>query len=185
MYNKIKIATIIGFVIIILICVKLYFQQQFQSVEDLQLYMNKFGVFAPLFLIIFQAFQVIVPVLPGYLGCAVGAVAFGPTVGFICNYVGISVGSIIAFFLGRKYGIKLIKELFSEKTYDKWSKKVEQSRSYDWFMFVATLLPLFPDDFLCYFSGLVKMNARRFIWIIILGKPWCILAYSVAFGLIK
>ena len=95
MYNKIKIATIIGFVIIILICVKLYFQQQFQSVEDLQLYMNKFGVFAPLFLIIFQAFQVIVPVLPGYLGCAVGAVAFGPTVGFICNYVGISVGSII------------------------------------------------------------------------------------------
>lgn len=185
MYNKIKIATIIGFVIIILLCVKMFFQQQFQSVEDLQLYMNKFGVFAPLFLTAFQAFQVVVPVLPGYLGCAVGAVAFGPTVGFICNYVGISVGSIIAFFLGRKYGITLVKELFSEKTYDKWSKKFEQSRSYDWFMFIATLLPLFPDDFLCYFSGLVKMNARRFIWIIILGKPWCILVYSVAFGLIK
>ena len=93
--------------------------------EDLQLYMEKFGVFAPLFLTVFQAFQVVVPVLPGYLGCAVGSIAFGPVVGFLCNYIGISVGSIIAYFLARKYGIDLVLELFSEKVYNKWSRKVE------------------------------------------------------------
>ena len=85
MYNKIKIATIAGFVIIILICLKIFFEQEFQSVEDLQLYMEKFGVFAPLFLTLFQAFQVVVPVLPGYLGCAVGYIAFGPVVGAIIS----------------------------------------------------------------------------------------------------
>ena len=62
---------------------------------------------------------------------------------------------------------------------------MEKSKSYGWFLFLATLLPLFPDDFLCYFSGLVKMDKKKFIWIIILGKPWCILAYSIAFGLVK
>ena len=49
-------------------------------------------------------------------------------------------------------------------------------------LFVVTLLPLFPDDFFCYFSGLTPMRARRFIWIILLGKPWCILGYSLIFG---
>ena len=164
---------------------KLFLGHQFTSVEDLQNYIQKFGAAGPLVLTVFQAVQVVVPVLPGYFGCAVGAVAFGTFVGFLCNYIGISAGSIIAYFLARKYGIKIVHMMFSQKTYDKWSKKIEQSKSYDWFLFIATLLPLFPDDFLCYFSGVIKMNARRFIWIIILGKPWCILAYSIAFGLIK
>jgi uncharacterized membrane protein YdjX (TVP38/TMEM64 family) len=31
----------------------------------------------------------------------------------------------------------------------------------------------------------MQMRAKKFIWIIILGKPWCILAYSVLFGMIK
>ena len=26
------------------------------------------------------------------------------------------------------------------------------------------------------------MSAKKFIWIIILGKPWCILAYSLVFA---
>ena len=50
---------------------------------------------------------------------------------------------------------------------------------------MAMLLPLFPDDFLCYLTGVSKMTAKRFIWIILLGKPWCILAYSLGFSLIK
>ena len=74
--------------------------------------------------------------------------------------------------------------MFPKKEYDKWSVKIKKSRSYGVFLFIATLLPLFPDDFLCYFSGLVKMEKKKFIWIILLGKPWCILAYSYAFGLI-
>ena len=110
---------------------------------------------------------------------------FGTWTGFWCNYIGISLGSIIAYFLARKYGIGIVLAMFSEKLYNKWAKRIEKSRSYDVFLFIATVLPMFPDDFLCYFSGLIKMNAKKFIWIIILGKPWCILAYSIGFGLIK
>lgn len=173
-----------GFVIILLILAKQFFGQKFDSVESLQTYMKGFGIAAPLVLIVFQAFQVVVPILPGYLGCAAGAVAFGSITGFWCNYIGISLGSIIAYFLARKYGINIVLAMFPEKQYEKWSKRVEKSKSYERFLFIATLLPLFPDDFLCYFSGLIKMNSKKFIMIIILGKPWCILAYSIAFGLI-
>ncbi len=184
MSKKIRVGVIIGFVMILLLMVRQFFNQRFTSVADVQTYMAGFGIAAPLILTLFQAFQVVVPVLPGYLGCAAGAVAFGSGTGFLCNYIGISVGSIIAYFLAKRYGIDLVLTLFPEEQYRKWSDRIEKSRSYEWFLFVATLLPLFPDDFLCYFSGLMKMSSRRFIWIIILGKPWCILAYSLLFGLI-
>lgn len=184
MNKRIKIWVLAGFIIILLIITKQFFNQKIDSVESLQNYMKDFGIAAPLILTFFQAFQVVVPVLPGYLGCAAGAVAFGSVTGFWCNYIGISLGSVIAYFLARKYGMNIVLAMFPEKQYEKWSRRVEKSRSYERFLFIATLLPLFPDDFLCYFSGLIKMNSKKFIWIIILGKPLCILAYSVAFGLI-
>lgn len=185
MGKRIKIWVLAGFLIILLIIVKIFFDHQFDSVESLQNYMKGFGMAAPLLLTVFQALQVVVPVLPGYLGCAAGAIAFGSATGFWCNYIGISLGSVIAYFLAKKYGMDIINALFPKKQYEKWSARLEKSKSYEWFLFIATLLPLFPDDFLCYFSGLIKMNSKRFIWIIILGKPWCILAYSIGFGLIK
>ena len=183
--KKVKIWVIIGFVIVILLFLKQLFSAKIDSVGSLQQYMKTFGFAAPLALTLFQALQVVIPVLPGYLGCAAGAIAFGTMTGFWCNYIGISLGSIIAYFLAKKYGKSIVLSMFPQKQYDKWSERIEKSKSYVWFLFVATLLPLFPDDFLCYFSGLMKMKSKTFIWVIILGKPWCILAYSIGFGLIK
>ena len=185
MGKRIKIWVLAGFVVIVLFFVKQFFNHKFDSVESLQNYMKSFGIAAPFLLTVFQAGQVVVPVLPGYLGCAAGAVAFGSMTGFWCNYIGISAGSIIAYFLAQKYGIAVVNAMFPQKQYERWSRRIEKSKSYECFLFIATLLPLFPDDFLCYFSGLIKMNCKKFIWIIILGKPWCILAYSIAFGFIK
>lgn len=91
------------------------FDQKFDSVESLQNYMKGFGIAAPLVLTLFQALQVVVPVLPGYLGCAAGAVAFGSMTGFWCNYVGISAGSIIAYFLARRYGMDIVLAMFPKK----------------------------------------------------------------------
>lgn len=185
MDKRIKASAVIVIIILCLITVKIFMGQQFSSVDDFRIYIQGYGAAGPFILTVFQAAQVVIPVLPGYLGCAAGAVTFGTFVGFICNYIGISGGSIISYFLAKKYGIKIVRMMFPEKTYEKWSKKVENSRSYDRFLFVATLLPMFPDDFLCYFSGLMKMDQKKFIWIIILGKPWCILAYSILFGMIR
>ena len=185
MRKKIKTGAVIAVIIIGIILAKQFFGQKFTSVEDVQSYMKGFGIAAPLILIVFQAFQVVVPVLPGYLGCAAGAVAFGSVTGFLCNYIGISAGSIIAYFLARKYGMDIVLTMFSEKQYKRWCGKIKKSKNYERFLLIATVLPLFPDDFLCYFSGLVKMDSKKFMWIIILGKPWCILAYSIVFGLIK
>ena len=185
MNKKIRVLALAVMILLAMLLIRQVMPHKFSSVEDVQACMDSFGIMAPVVLTLFQAFQVVVPVVPGYLGCAAGAVMFGTGVGFVCNYIGISGGSIIAFFLARKYGLDIVLTMFSEKQYEKWKNRIEHSeKSYERLLFMGTLLPMFPDDFLCYFSGLIRMDAKRFIWIIILGKPWCILAYSVVFGII-
>jgi len=173
--------TLIFFVIM----VKSYFDGHFKSVDTLQEYISGYGAFGPVILTVFQAAQVVLPVLPGFLGCAAGAIMFGPLVGFLCNYIGISFGSVVAFLLAKHYGAGLVDDLFKGKRYKKIAQKAAHSKRYALGLFLAMLLPLFPDDYLCYLSGLTKMSTKKFICIIILGKPWCILAYSLGFSLIN
>ena len=182
--NRVISIMVITMIVIIGLFVKFYFNGKFDSVETLQEYMKTFGVFAPMVLIGFQALQVVVPVMPGLIGCAAGAILFGTMGGFWCNYIGICAGSIVAYFLARKFGTDIVLTMFPREQYDKWCRILKKGKYFGIFLFVATLLPLFPDDFLCYFSGLIRMNCRKFFWIIILGKPWCILAYCIAFGLL-
>ena len=77
---------------------------RFHSVDTLQEYIRSFGLIGPMILIAIQAFQVVIPVLPGFLGCIVGVVLFGTAGGFWCNYIGISLGSLIAVILARRFG---------------------------------------------------------------------------------
>lgn len=161
---------------------KAYFSGDFDSAESLRAYISHFGLFAPLILVLIQIIQVILPILPGFLGCIVGAGMFGVFGGFIYNYIGISAGSIIAFFLARRFGSSFVKKMIPKKKYSSYVDWVNTKKSYTVFLFLAILLPLAPDDFLCYFSGLTGMKASKFIWIIIIAKPWCILAYSIIFG---
>ncbi len=154
----------------------------FHSIDTLRVYVTSFGIWAHLILVLIQMLQVILPILPGFMGCIVGATLFGAVGGFWINYIGISLGSIIAYWLARYFGIPLVNKLISLKKYEPYIEKINQSKSYSLILFLSILLPLAPDDFLCYFSGLIQMPSKKFTTIILLGKPWCILFYSIFFS---
>ena len=148
--SLILLLSVVGLAVFFL---KAYYDGSFDSKESLQLYLQGFGMLGPLVLTLIQAMQVVIPILPGFLGSIVGAYAFGCMGGFWCNYIGISLGSIIAFFIARVYGQSIVKHMFSEKKYKKWTTRIAERKSYTLFLFLAMLLPLFPDDFFCYFTG--------------------------------
>lgn len=184
--------SIIKTALIVLLCVLLagavfvlikgWLDGHFDSFESLRSYIGNFGIWGPVVLTMIQALQVVIPVLPGFLGCIVGAALFGPVVGFLVNYIGISAGSIAAFYLARRYGIKLVNKLINMDKYQGYIEKINKSKSYTMVLFLSILLPLAPDDFLCYFSGLIDMSPKKFNIIIIAAKPWCILFYSIFFA---
>lgn len=180
-----KMVTAIFLMVCLLFCAllfKAYMDGRFDSVETLQEYIAGFGLMAPFVLTAIQAAQVVLPVLPGFFGCIVGAIMFGCAGGFWCNYIGISLGSIIAFLLARKYGQGFVSKMFPGEKYKKWATWAAESKSYTMILFLGMVLPLFPDDYFCYFTGITKMSIRKFVTIIILGKPWCILVYSIMFS---
>lgn len=154
----------------------------FRSSEALRSYLESYGKAGPLVLTLIQALQVVLPVLPGFFGCFAGAALFGAAEGFWINYIGISAGSLVAFWLARRYGIGLVQKMVPMERYEKWTSWMNGKKLYSIILFLAILLPLAPDDFLCYFSGLIGMSAKKFTWIVILAKPWCILLYSILFS---
>ena len=182
----IKIAAIIALAALVtvsaIVLINGWLGGHFGSINALRAYIHSFGIFGPVVLTLIQALQVVLPVLPGFLGCIAGAALFGPFAGFWVNYVGISAGSIAAFYLARRFGVKLVSKMVRMDKHQRYIKRIRKSKSYTAVLFLAILLPLAPDDFLCYFSGLLNMSAKKFIMIILVAKPWCILFYSIFFA---
>ena len=182
----IKLSVII--MLVALLAISAYFLMDgwlgghFDSIDSLQAYLDGFGIWGPIILTMIQALQVVLPVLPGFTGCIAGAMLFGPSTGFWVNYIGISAGSIAAYWLARWCGERLVNKMVSMKKYESYMEKVSRSKSYPVVLFLAILLPLAPDDFLCYLSGLINMSSKKFTLIILVAKPWCILFYSLFFA---
>lgn len=139
--------------------------------------MKAYGPVAPIFFIILQAIQVIFPVIPGGASCLAGVLAFGPFLGFIYNYIGLVLGSVIAFSLSKHYGLSFIQKLFSEETIQKYLVYIRNNR-FEKIFFLGIFLPGLPDDLLCYIAGLSSMNYKTFLKIILVGKPFALLMYS-------
>ncbi len=89
---------------------KAWAEGHFKSMDTLRAYLESYGGWGPLVLTMIQALQVILPVLPAFLGCILGAAMFGAAAGFWINYIGISAGSIIAYWLARRFGIGLVQK---------------------------------------------------------------------------
>lgn len=153
----------------------------FLNEDKLTQFVKGFGFWGPLIVCILTISQVIIPVLPGGIGLLPGTLLYGPWIGFLINYIGVVLGSIVAFLLARIYGMKIIYRFFSPKMIEKYEKWLTYQKQFDRFFTVAIFLPIAPDDFLCYLAGTTKMSLKKFVIIILLGKPLALIFYT--FGL--
>ena len=150
----------------------------------LQEFLAPFGPWAAALFVAFQAVQVVVPVLPGGLGCLAGVVLFGPFWGFLYNYIGHLPGVV----RGVRHCAQLRAAAFVQNVpggacekYDRWS--TAHDRFARWFALLI-FLPVAPDDYLCFLAGTTTMRWRTYIAIILLCKPFAIALYSLGLTLI-
>lgn len=180
--NKVKVifqsVTIVMTILIILFIFYGLRLGIFKDKEVLVNYIKKFGILAPIFFVFLQIIQVVFPVIPGGASCLAGVLAFGPILGFIYNYIGLVIGSLLAFLLSRKYGLPLVRKLFKEETIKKYLAYIKTKKFHQLF-FLGILLPGLPDDLLCYIAGLSDMHLKRFILLVVIGKPLTLILYSV------
>lgn len=137
-------------------------------------------ILGPIIFILIQILQVVIPIIPGGISTAAGVLIFGPYAGFIYNYVGICIGSIIIFLLGRKYGKPFILSMISDKIYDKYIGWLENQSRFEKLFALAIFLPVAPDDALCLMAGLTNISVKKYTLIILIAKPLSIFLYSMA-----
>ncbi|MBQ8681975.1 MAG: TVP38/TMEM64 family protein [Bacilli bacterium] len=175
--NLFKFITIIITITIMLFIIKALKLGIFEDKTILINYIEQAGILAPIFFIILQLSQVIIPIIPGGMSCVAGVLAFGPITGFIYNYIGIIIGSIIAYHLSKKYGLKIIEKFFPKETITKYQSYIK-TNTFNKIFLIGILFPGFPDDLLCYIAGISSMKFKTFLTIILLGKPLSLTMYS-------
>lgn len=179
-YQKVvKIVSLVGFLASVILCVIGWKMGIFSSQERLQQFVNGFGFWGPLIFVVYQAVQVVIPIMPGGISCLGGVILFGPIAGFIYNYVGICAGSVLAFLVARMYGRPLLIQMFGERRMEKYGKWLAKGGKFTKMFAISIFLPVAPDDFLCYWAGTTEMTLPIFTVIILLGKPFAIALYSL------
>ena len=167
----------------LLICVALAFWAYkngiLDSVDTLQAFIAKFGYGGMAIFVLIQIVQVVIPILPGGISCLGGVIFFGPWLGFVYNYIGICVGSCIAFGIARSLGRPVLYKMFPGKMIEKYLTWTELKGRFLKLFTLAIFLPVAPDDFLCYLAGTTNMTWKQFVTVIFLGKPFSIALYSL------
>ena len=184
-FIKNQIFNIIGAILLIVGVVLAfigYHKGNFDSLDTFRRLILEKGAWGPFVFMVLQVVQIVVPVIPGGLTCVAGVVIFGAFWGFIYNYISICLGSILVFFISRTFGRSIVLRIFGEDLYDKYKGKLNEDK-YDKFFALAIFLPVAPDDFLCYLTGLTEMSVKKFVAIILICKPLSIFAYSMAWAL--
>lgn len=177
--RALQIASLAGFAVCVAVAVWGWQTGVLTSQERLRELVTKWGPAGALLFTVFQAVQVVIPILPGGLGCLAGVILFGPLWGFAYNYTGICAGSLLAFAVSRSCGRPLLHLLFSEKIIEKYDHWTTERRRFVRLFALAIFLPVAPDDFLCYLAGTTDMSWRCYTAIILLGKPFAIALYSL------
>lgn len=180
-YKLKRVMTIITVIITIFLVAFIIYAVKINLLESPKLLVTKiksYGLIGPLIFLLIQIVQVIFPVIPGGASCLAGTLAFGPISGFIYNYVGLTLGSIVAYMLSRNFGLPLINRLFKKETVDKYLKYIRHKK-FTKIFFWGIFLPGAPDDLLCYIAGISSLTFKEFILIILVGKPFTLIFYSL------
>lgn len=184
-----KILRVVGWVLVallILIVFRAWRAGVFTSLDKMEAYIGRFGIWSPFVFIIYQIMQIVViPFIPGGVTTTAGVVMFGPVEGLILNYIGICLGSIAAFALAKRYGRHLVLRFVDKKKYDKYEERLSQGKKFETFFAICIFLPFAPDDLLCFLAGLTEMSYKKFITIILLGKLPVIIGYSISLNMIS
>ena len=159
---------IISFLILTAICLAIYLPlyftgvwSQFDSPQDLKIWINKWGGYSYFAFGLIQFLQVTFIPLPAVLTTTAGVWIFGPWTAMWISYIAVMSGSIAAFYLGRWLGRKLVIWIAGdEKEVNKWEEKIKKGK-YTYFLMM--LFPFFPDDVLCYIVGTTKMTFKFFL----------------------
>lgn len=93
--------------------------------ESFEAFLERSGKWMAVLFVVLQFLQVVILPIPSTVTVVAGAALFGPLVGSLLSLLGIVIGSLLAFLIGRYAGYRVVAWLVGKDTLDKWLKKIK------------------------------------------------------------
>jgi uncharacterized membrane protein YdjX (TVP38/TMEM64 family) len=136
--------------------------------EWIQQSIQSFGRAAPLVFIGLQIGQVVAAPVPGEATGIIGGYVFGAAWGFVYSSIGLALGSLVNFALGRLFGKGVVRRLVPEPAFQRFNHMVTHQGVIA--VMIMFIIPGFPKDYLCLLVGLTAMPLKLFALIAGLGR---------------
>lgn len=153
----------------------------FSQENRLELWLHRLGPLGPLGVILLNALQVIVAIVPGYAMMVAAGYLYGFVPGAIYSSIGMALGGVIAILLARRYGRPLIVRMVGARRLERWEKMARINALPVW---VILMMGPF-GDMPYYIAGLTNIAIWKIILIaLVLRTPTNVLAAAVGSGLL-
>lgn len=135
--------------------------------EKIRLWVNDFGWFGPVILVLAMTLQMFLLVIPTIALMVVSVLAYGPVWGSVIILLSVFVASSVGYFIGRYFGPVIVEKLIGQKTEKKIEDFIEDYGF--WAVIVTRLNPFLSNDAISFVGGILKMGYWKFIGATLLG----------------
>jgi uncharacterized membrane protein YdjX (TVP38/TMEM64 family) len=140
----------------------------FGSFDDVVKSMREAGTWGPATLFILFVLQVFLAFIPGQALMVACGYLYGFWGGFLVSWLSLVAGGELAYLLARKYGRPFAERWVSPDVLSRWDRAA-QGQGIGFFA-VMLVMPLVPNDAMCYVAGLGTISHRRFVIANFLGR---------------
>ncbi|MFC7225922.1 VTT domain-containing protein [Salinirubellus salinus] len=141
-----------------------------------------YGLLTPVVYVLVTAAGIVVAPVPGPAVALAGGYLFGWLGGTVYTMVGVTIGSVAAFLLARRWGRAYVERAFTPDAVERFDDLVAAHG--DTVLFLAFLVPGLPDDALCFLAGLTAIPLRRFVLLVVVARtPAHLLVAAAGAGL--
>lgn len=178
-----KLIVLIGIIVALPVYIFFFHPEVFETLKDLTAVRKYLEGYKTLGLLIYlgvQIIQIVIAAIPGQAVQLAAGYLYGVPLGFLVTLIGVTLGSIITFYLARLMGKEALFVLFGK---DKLQKFIDYLNSKHAFIlvFIIYLIPGIPKDLFNYAAGVSDMSLKAFLIISLAGRTPGIIG-SLAIG---
>jgi len=150
----------------------------FGSLEAITASMEHAGIWGPIVLFILFVLQVFLAFIPGQALMIACGYLYGFWGGFVISWVSLVVGGEIAYLLARHYGRPFAEKWIAPSVLERWNKAAAGQGIT--FFALSLVMPLVPNDAMCYVAGLGTIRRIHFSIANALGRGLACVITSAA-----
>ena len=135
---------------------------------NIQAWLGSLGVWGPLLIAGLEAAQTLVPSISGNIVEAAAGYAYGPWRGTLYSMAGIVPGSVLMFFLARRFGRPFVVRTAGAENLARLDEVARRGGAL--LFFFIWILPFLPDDLACLAAGLTPIKPSRFLILVSIGR---------------